>query len=64
MASHSTIVTIGVDRCSVNRNLFGVPCIVLNCLDKELVPFGERNILDCLENYPIEKKTTYSKPEH
>ena len=49
MAYHSTIVAIGVDR-----NQSGFPCIVLYCLDKMLIPFGEKKIPEFLENERVE----------
>lgn len=49
MAYHSTIVAIGVDR-----NQKGFPCIVLYCLDKMLIPFGEEEIPEYLEHERVE----------
>lgn len=49
MAYHSTIVAIGVDR---NQN--GFLCIVFYCLDKMLIPFGEEQIPEFLEDQRVE----------
>lgn len=50
MAKHSTILGIGIGLVQE----IGDPCIVLFCLDKELVPFGESRIPSEIEGYPID----------
>ena len=49
MARHSTVIAIGVDR---NQN--GFPIIVLYCLDKLIIPFGEKKIPEYLEDEKVE----------
>lgn len=49
MARHSTVIAIGVDR---NQN--GFPTIVLYCLDKLIIPFGEKKIPEYLEDEKVE----------
>lgn len=44
IALYSTVVGIGVGRTMLSETEFGDPCIVLYCLDKTLVPFGEKKI--------------------
>ena len=44
VALYSTVVGIGVGRTMLSETEFGDPCIVLYCLDKTLVPFGEKKI--------------------
>lgn len=49
MARHSTVIAIGVDR-----NQHGFPTIVLYCLDKLIIPFGEKKIPEYLEDEKVE----------
>lgn len=53
-AIHSNIAGIGVGRVMINENEFGDPCIVLYCLDKRLLPFGEKEIPKSLKGNTIE----------
>ena len=46
MAKHSTIVGVGID--------FFAPCVVLFCLDKQLIPFGEQKIPEQIEGYSVD----------
>lgn len=52
MAKHSIIVGLGVD--SVQRGDVDEPCIVIHCLDKSLVPFGEKPLPKFIEGFPVE----------
>lgn len=56
MANHSNLVGIGVSRVFDDDIRFGQPCIVLHCIDKTIIPFGECALPNCLEGYPVEVK--------
>lgn len=53
-AIHSNIVGIRVGRIMRDENEFGDPCIVLYCLDKRLIPYGEKEIPKSLKGNPID----------
>lgn len=46
-ANHSSIVGLGIG--SMDSKL---PCIIIYCLDKDLVPFGEKPLPQKIEGYP------------
>lgn len=50
MAKHSTVVGIGISRTED----VGAPCIALFCLDKHLIPFGEHEISEKIEGFPVD----------
>ncbi|XP_078329869.1 uncharacterized protein LOC111116827 isoform X2 [Crassostrea virginica] len=50
MATHSTVVGIGISRIKD----VGAPCIALFCLDKQLIPFGEHKIPEQIEGFPVD----------
>lgn len=54
-ANFSNIVGISYGNMSKGTE-FGKPCIVLGCLDKTLIPFGEKPLPDSLEGYPVDIK--------
>lgn len=56
MANHSNLVGIGVSRILDDETRFGQPCIVFHCIDKTIIPFGERMLPKFLEGYPVELK--------
>ena len=56
MANHSNLVGIGVSRILDDEIRFGQPCIVFHCIDKTIIPFGERMLPKFLEGYPVELK--------
>lgn len=53
LANYSNLVGIGVSRI-VDGSRCGKPCIVLHCLDKTIVPFGENMLPKFIEGYPVE----------
>lgn len=53
MANYSNIVGISPGIMSKTTRS-GEPCIVLRCLAKNLVPFGEQKLPDTLEGYPVD----------
>ena len=53
LANYSNLVGIGVSRI-VDGIRCGKPCIVLHCLDKTIVPFGENMLPKFIEGYPVE----------
>lgn len=50
MATHSTVVGIGISRIKE----VGAPCVALFCLDKQLIPFGEHKIPEQIEGFPVD----------
>ena len=52
MAKYSVIVGLSVD--SVQRADGDEPCIVIHCLDKSLVPFGEKPLPDSINKCQVE----------
>lgn len=56
LALHSNVVGLGVGCMS---GMFAKPCFVLYCVDKTLVPFGEKELPDKLEGYPVEIRDDY-----
>ena len=56
MANHTNLVGIGVSRILDDETRIGQPCIVFHCIDKTIIPFGERTLPKFLEGYPVELK--------
>lgn len=54
VALHSNIIGIDIGRTMLNETEFGDPCIVLKCLDKTIVPFGESEIPKFLQGYMVD----------
>lgn len=54
VALHSNIVGIDIGRTMLNETEFGDPCIVLKCLDKTILPFGESEIPKSLQGYIVD----------
>ena len=54
IALYSTVVGIGIGQTMRSETEFGDPCIVLYCLDKTLVPFGEKKIPNFLKEYIVD----------
>ena len=53
MATHSNIIGIGLGHMMSDDN-HDQPCIVLYCLDKSLIPFGEQELPKYLDGYPVD----------
>lgn len=53
MANYSNIVGISPGIMSKTRR-HGAPCIVLRCLAKNFVPFGEQKLPETLDGYPVD----------
>lgn len=56
LSLHSNVVGLGVGCMS---GMLAKPCFVLYCLDKTLVPFGEKELPNKLGGYPVELKEDY-----
>ena len=54
IALYSNVVGIGMGRIMLNDTQCGDPCIVVYCLDKTLVPFGEKKIPNFLKGYIVD----------
>ena len=52
LTSHSTITRISKGYIPEGK-LLGKPCIIIHCLDKTLIPFGEQELPYQLEGYPV-----------
>lgn len=48
-AKHSIVVGLGIGNMDCNGQI--VPCIIIYCLDKDLVPFGEEPLPKTLEGF-------------
>lgn len=59
-ANYSNITWISVGYKSKGTNN-GKPCIVLHCLDETLVPFGEKNLPENLDGYPVDVRESFVK---
>ena len=59
VALYSNIVGIGVGRVKLNEIKFGDPCIVLYCLDKSLVPFGEKKLPNFLKGCVVDTREDF-----
>lgn len=54
-AKHSNLVGIGISNVLVqHESVIRTPCIVLYCLDKTLIPFGEPPLPKYLNGYPCD----------
>ena len=54
-AKHSNLVGIGISNVLVqHESVIRTPCIVLYCLDKTLVPFGENPLPRYIKGYPCD----------
>ena len=54
-ANHSTVVGIGVSNVlTKQRTDCKQPCIVLYCLDKDLIPYGEKPLPHFINGYPCD----------
>lgn len=54
-AKHSNIIAIGTSTVrQVDDELIYDPCIVIYCLDKQLVPFGEKRLPEKLYGFPCD----------
>lgn len=56
--SNITGIRIGKVRC-VDGEILAEPCIVLYCLDKTLIPFGEHPLPNSLEGWPCDIREDY-----
>lgn len=56
-ANHTTVSGLGVSNVRYEgNNLINDPCIVIYCLDKFLIPYGETPLPKHLEGYPCDKR--------
>lgn len=51
-AKHSCVVGLGIGNMDCNGQI--TPCIIIYCLDKDLVPFGEKPLPKTLEGFPCD----------
>ena len=63
MATHSNIIGIGLGHMMSDDN-HDQPCIVLYCLDKSLIPFGEQELPKYLDGYPVDIREDVIKFGH
>ena len=54
MVKYSNIVGLGIGKCQFEENEFSEPCIVLYCLDKALIPYGEQPLPIFLNEFPVD----------
>mgnify|MGYP003692156585 CR=1 FL=1 len=58
LAFHSNLIGIGVG-CKTMRHGLQENCIVLHCLDKTLIPFGEEELPEFLGGYPVDLRDDF-----
>ena len=58
MAMHSNIVALGVGTKMVKENE-RVPCIVIQCLDKSLIPFGEQPLPMSIDGFLVDIRENF-----
>nr|XP_022308693.1 uncharacterized protein LOC111114603 isoform X3 [Crassostrea virginica] len=58
MALYSNITWISIGNMPKGPNI-GKPCIVLHCLDKMIVPFGEKHLPVSWEGYPVDIRESF-----
>ena len=58
MALYSNITWISIGNMPKGLH-FGKPCIVLHCLDKMFVPFGEKQLPVSWEGYPVDIRESF-----
>lgn len=63
VAIYSNVVGLSSGIMSKGKHL-GQPCIVLGCLDKTIIPFGEKPLPDFLEGYPVDIKDDFTMLGH
>lgn len=57
-ASYSNIIGIRIGR-RVHGDKLEKPCIIFHCLDKSLIPFGEKEMPDSLEGWPCDVREDF-----
>lgn len=57
-ARYSNIIGIRTGRC-VRDGIVGDPCIIFYCLDKNLIPLGERKLPETLEGWPCDLREDF-----
>lgn len=57
-ARYSNIIGIRTGKC-VCDGIVGEPCIILYCLDKNLIPLGERKLPETLEGWPCDLREDF-----
>lgn len=57
-ARYSNIIGIRTGKC-VCAGIVGNPCIILYCLDKNLIPLGERKLPETLEGWPCDLREDF-----
>lgn len=61
----SSIIGIGISNVRYNRNTFvKEPCIVLYCLDKNIVPFWEKSLPTVIEGWPCDHRENIALRKH
>ena len=58
MAMHSTIVGLGLGTKMLKENE-RVPCIVIHCLDKSLIPFGEQPLPKSIDGFLVDIRENF-----
>lgn len=59
-AKYSNVVGIGISPVrSINNKILEQPCIVLYCLDKAIIPFGEKPLPESLEGWPCDLREDF-----
>ena len=54
MVKHSNIVCLGIGKRENEENGVLEPCIVLYCLDKSLIPYGEQPLPSFINEFPVD----------
>lgn len=63
--SYSNIIGIGMSNVRCDENTFvKEPCIVLYCLDKDIVPFGEEPLPTSIEGCPCDHREKIALRKH
>lgn len=60
-AGHSTVIGIRISNVrNKGKSIVEEPCIVLYCLDKQIVPFGEQPLPTQIERWPCDHREDYA----
>lgn len=54
-ANHSNVIGLGISNVRyVAGNIIHEPCIVIYCLDKSIIPYGENSLPESLKEFPCD----------